>query len=94
MAEENIRPEDPMTAYAGVNLLQDSVEAHLLALAEVVSAKIEPNTKFERYFELIEEKLPTGKNIPGKAVVHHAALRRLPDQLLQNRPDQFRSGSH
>ena len=66
LAEDNIRPEDPMTAYAGVHLLQDSVEAHLLALAEAVSANIEPNTKFERYFELIEEKLPVGAKIPGK----------------------------
>jgi hypothetical protein len=55
-----------MTAYAGVNLLQDSVEAYLLALAEVVSAKIDPNTEFEKYFDLIEEKLPTGTSIPAK----------------------------
>lgn len=66
LAEDNVRPEDPMTAYAGVNLLQDSVEAYLLALGEMVSANIDPNTKFDKYFELIEEKLPPGMNLPGK----------------------------
>ena len=66
LAEENIRPEDPMTAFAGINLLQDSVEAHLLALAEAKSANIEPNTKFERYFELIDEKLSAGATLPAR----------------------------
>jgi hypothetical protein len=66
LAHENLRPENPITAYAGVNLLQDAVEVHLLALAEAVSANIDPNTKFERYFELIEEKLPSGVSLPSK----------------------------
>lgn len=42
--------------FAAINLLQDSVEAFLLAIADHVDAGIDQNTKFDKYFELINQK--------------------------------------
>lgn len=43
--------------FAAVNLLQDSVEAFLLALAHHVNAAIDQNTKFDKLFDLINAKI-------------------------------------
>jgi hypothetical protein len=48
LAEENIRPEDPMTAYAGVNLLQDSVEAYLLVFVCQIAFFTTPPKRVEK----------------------------------------------
>ena len=48
----------PNDAYllSAANLLQDSVELYLLALADYLDVSIKENTKFDEYFKLIEEK--------------------------------------
>ncbi len=43
--------------FAAINLLQDSVEAFLLAIADHLDAGIDQNTKFDKYFELINKKI-------------------------------------
>jgi len=43
--------------FAAVNLLQDSVEAFLLAVSDHVHAAIDQNTKFDKYFDSIDQKI-------------------------------------
>jgi len=51
--------------FAAVNLLQDSVEAFLVAVSDYVSASIDQNTKFDKYFVLINQKIAP-KELPFK----------------------------
>jgi hypothetical protein len=48
-----------------VNLLQDAVEAFLVAVADSVSASLEERTFFDKYFVLINEKIKP-KELPFK----------------------------
>ena len=52
-----LRSSNDLHLFAGVNLLQDAVEAFLIAVADYVSAPIDQNTKFDKYFELINERI-------------------------------------
>jgi hypothetical protein len=49
-----------------VNLLQDAVEAFLLAVSEHVNAGITNTTKFDQYFDLINAKI-TPKDLPFRS---------------------------
>lgn len=53
----NINSNNDLYLFAGINLLQDSVESMLLAIAHHVNAQIKPKTYFEQYFDLINNKL-------------------------------------
>lgn len=53
----NLKSKNDLYLFAGINLLQDSVETMLLAIAHYVNAKIELKTPFDKYFKLINEKL-------------------------------------
>lgn len=55
-----------MYLFAAVNLLQDAVEAFLIAVADFVPAEIDQNTKFDKYFVLINEKI-SPKELPFKS---------------------------
>jgi hypothetical protein len=57
LARENLQSSNDLSLAVGVNLLQDSVEAFLIAVAEKVNAGIKNNTGFDKYFELINEKI-------------------------------------
>jgi len=63
MAEENLRSHREMALFATVNLMQDSVEAFLLAASEFVNAGIDPRTDFDKYFAKIDEKI-SPKQLP------------------------------
>jgi hypothetical protein len=52
--------------FAAVNLLQDAVEAFLIAVGDHVKAEIDQNTKFDKYFVLINEKI-SPKELPFKS---------------------------
>ena len=54
-----------MYLFAAVNLLQDAVEAFLIAVGDHVNAEIDQNTKFDKYFVLINEKI-SPKELPFK----------------------------
>jgi len=54
-----------MHLFAGVNLLQDAVEAFLIAVGDHVQAQIDQNTKFDKYFVLINDKI-SPKELPFK----------------------------
>lgn len=57
LARENLQSSNELSLSIGVNLLQDAVEAFLLAIAEKVNASIKSNTGFDKYFELINNKI-------------------------------------
>src|SRR5689334_8951889 len=57
IAEENLRSQRDLALFASVNLMQDSVEAFLLAISEYLNAGIDSSTTFERYFNKIDAKV-------------------------------------
>ncbi len=66
LARENLNSANELSLAIGVNLLQDSVEAFLLAVAEHVNAQIQSKTGFEQYIDLINSKI-TPKSLPFRA---------------------------
>ena len=63
LARENLNSSNDLSLGIGVNLLQDAVEAFLLAVSEFVNAGITNTTKFDQYFDLINSKI-TPKELP------------------------------
>lgn len=62
----SLRSKNDMYLFPAVNLLQDSVEAFLIALADHVNAVINQNTNFDKYFVLINEKIAP-RELPFKS---------------------------
>lgn len=60
-----LRSSNDLHLFAAANLLQDAVEAFLIAVADHVGAKIAQNTKFDKYFVLINERI-SPKELPFK----------------------------
>lgn len=52
----NLKTGNDMHLFAGVNLLQDAVEAFLVAVGDYVRATIDAKTDFDKYFVKIDEK--------------------------------------
>lgn len=61
-----LRSSNDLYLFAAVNLLQDAVEAFLIAVADHVGAPIDQNTKFDKYFVLINERI-SPKELPFRA---------------------------
>lgn len=57
LARENLSSVNDLSLGIGINLLQDAVEAFLLAVSEHVNAGILSGIHFDRYFELINGKI-------------------------------------
>ena len=66
LARENLSSANDLSLGIGVNLLQDAVEAFLLAVSEHVNANISTGTKFDQYFDLINSKI-TPKELPFRS---------------------------
>lgn len=66
LARENLSSANDLSLAIGVNLLQDSVETFLLAIAEHVNAQIQSKTGFEQYIDLIDAKIAP-KSLPFRA---------------------------
>lgn len=66
LSRENLSSANDLSLGIGVNLLQDAVEAFLLAVSEHVNAGIQSGTAFDRYFDLINAKI-TPKELPFRA---------------------------
>lgn len=62
LACDHLKSEIDLSLSIGVNLLQDSVEAFLIAIAAHVQADIGDRTNFDQYFDAINKK--TGKVLP------------------------------
>jgi hypothetical protein len=65
LGNTSLKSPNDMYLFAAVNLLQDAVEAFLLAVADYVKAESDQNTKFDKYFVLINEKI-SPKELPFK----------------------------
>jgi hypothetical protein len=66
LARENLSSANDLSLGIGVNLLQDSVEAFLLAVSEQVNAGIQARTPFDQYFDLINGKIKP-KELPFRS---------------------------
>lgn len=66
LGKSSLASPNDMYLFAAVNLLQDAVEAFLIAVGDHVKAEIDQNTKFDKYFVLINEKI-SPKELPFKS---------------------------
>lgn len=57
LSRENLSSANDLSLGIGVNLLQDAVEAFLLAVSEHVNAGVQARTPFDQYFDLINDKI-------------------------------------
>lgn len=65
LSVSSLSSKNDLYLFAAVNLLQDAVEAFLIAVGDHVNAEIDQNTKFDKYFVLINEKIAP-KELPFK----------------------------
>ncbi len=61
----SLHSKNDLHLFAAVNLMQDAVEAFLIAVAEFLAAPIDANTKFDKYFVAIDDKIKP-KELPFK----------------------------
>ena len=66
LGKSSLESSNDMHLFAAVNLLQDAVEAFLIAVSDYVQAEIDQNTKFDKYFVLINDKI-SPKELPFKS---------------------------
>ncbi|MBY6205631.1 hypothetical protein [Halomonas denitrificans] len=66
LAAGSLRSANDMHLFAAANLMQDAVEAFLVGLADHCQCDVDQNTRFDRYFVLINEKIKP-KELPFKA---------------------------
>jgi hypothetical protein len=62
----SLRSANDLHLFAAVNLMQDAVEAFLIAVGDHVNAAIDQNTKFDKYFVLINERIAP-KELPFRS---------------------------
>lgn len=68
LAEGSLRSKNDLHLFSAVNLAQDAIETFLVALADNLQIAFDQNTKFDRYFVLIDEKIAP-KELPFKAAL-------------------------
>lgn len=66
LGKSSLMTANDLHLFSAVNLLQDSVEAFMLAVADFVNASVSFKTTFDQYFTLINDKI-SPKELPFKA---------------------------
>jgi len=66
----SLKSANDLHLFSCVNLLQDAVEAFLVAVADSVGAALKERTSFDQYFDLINEKIKP-KELPFKNRLLH-----------------------
>ncbi len=66
LGKSSLMTANDLHLFSAVNLLQDSVEAFMLAVADFVNAKVGFKTTFDQYFTLIDAKI-SPKELPFKS---------------------------
>src|SRR5512138_689957 len=61
LSEQECRSQQDVALFAAANLMQDAVEAYLLAICEHLNASVESRMEFAAYLDKIDEKLKTSK---------------------------------
>ena len=57
LSQDHLSSDNEISLSVGINLLQDSVEIFLLAVAEHIDADVGNNTNFNKYFDKINDKI-------------------------------------
>lgn len=65
LARSSLRSSNDLHLFASANLMQDAVEAFLIAVGDKTGAQIDQTTKFDKYFVLINERIAP-KELPFK----------------------------
>ncbi len=68
LAEGSLRTKNDLHLFSAVNLAQDAVETFLVALADKLQVAFDQNTKFDRYFVLIDERIAP-RELPFKSAM-------------------------
>lgn len=68
LAEGSLRSKNDLHLFSAVNLAQDAIETFLVALADKLQVVFDQNTKFDRYFVLIDERIAP-KELPFKTAL-------------------------
>jgi len=68
LSEGSLRSKNDLHLFSAVNLAQDAIETFLVALADKFQVTFDQNTKFDRYFVLIDEKI-SPKELPFKSAL-------------------------
>ncbi|GHU09532.1 hypothetical protein AGMMS50225_10560 [Betaproteobacteria bacterium] len=68
LAEGSLRSKNDLHLFSAVNLAQDAVESFLIALADNFAVTFDQNTKFDKYFVLINAKIAP-RELPFKAAM-------------------------
>ena len=71
-----LRSSNDLYLFAAVNLLQDAVEAFLIAVADHVGAKIDHRTEFDKYFVFINDRIKP-RELPFKTKLFRLNLIRV-----------------
>jgi len=66
LALASTRSANDLHLFSAANLMQDAVEAFLLAIADKTGAAVDSNTKFDKYFALIDERIAP-RELPFKS---------------------------
>ena len=53
----SIKSANDLYLFSGVNLLQDAVEAFLIAVADFMGANLDERTTFDKYFVIINKRI-------------------------------------
>jgi hypothetical protein len=67
LASQQVRSRRSVAAIAAINLLQDAIEAFLLAAAEHLRAEVKDRTTFTELITIVDEKLGQNQALPFKA---------------------------
>jgi hypothetical protein len=65
LGKSSLNSSNDLYLFSAANLMQDAVEAFLLAVADFVDASIDYNTFFDKYFVLINKQIDP-KELPFK----------------------------
>ena len=87
VAANSLRSANDMRLFVAVNLMQDAVEAFLAGLAGHLQCKVKQHTKFDRYFELINDEIAP-KELPFKAKLLRLNQLRIGSKHYGNQPER------
>lgn len=76
-----LRSSNDLILFAAVNLLQDAVEAFLIAVADHVGAKVDHRTEFDKYFVFINDRIKP-RELPFKTKLFRLNLIRVSRNIM------------
>lgn len=68
LAEGGLRSKNDLHLFSAVNLAQDAIETFLVALADTLQVAVDQNTKFDKYFSLIDARIAP-RELPFKSAM-------------------------